>query len=76
MKKKFHNIVLFLQPNSKKFTPSLPILLCRITTQISVVIGGVLVAIGIPTATTTITRTGSNLLPTRGQIIGSRTGAT
>jgi hypothetical protein len=37
---------------------------------------GILVAIGVPIVTATITRTGSNLLQTGGQIIGSRRGAT
>jgi hypothetical protein len=37
---------------------------------------GVLVAISVPTTTATITRTGSNLLQTGGQIIGSKIGAT
>jgi len=49
------------------------ILLCLIIAQILVITGGVLVAIGAPTATATITRIGSNLLQTGGQTIGSRT---
>jgi hypothetical protein len=52
------------------------ILLCLITAQISVVTGVILVATGVPTTTVILTKTGANLLPTRGQTIGSRTCAT
>ena len=52
------------------------ILLCLITAQISAVTAVVLVATGVPTTTVILTRTGTILLSTRGQTIGSRTDAT